>query len=413
MKNETKQPSNVVAFTQQTGHVSHLSKSQKTLTAAAISEGEANGNVVLISNDLSHLGVNQNASSASPTFDDSKFRKTIGSLTAMELRKRYPHEANSHRNMLQRTCRIHVDKRLVSFRDFLLVMGPMPCPGCTVDRIDNDDPWYAPGKIAWADKTTQNNNKSDTKTFRHSKTKETFTTSQLAKRWGVSEAAIHRRFERGWTPDEIIDGKRLPKSFAHAVPESPVQQESKPVAVISPPDTSKFGQLWADLYFKRYKLKVTHLSAKQSKLLAHFAHYCRGDVRYTLEYVFENWYPVALAVEEAKCLNSSPDKPEIEFLATHPQAIVWAVPERPAWRKALDLYNPWQAAKDALRADPYDIDWQPFVDCVMFDCPDNVWFVNLKKVWALYKPCMQPEIFDWLPPRVQKAIASVDPDYEY
>ena len=39
------------------------------------------------------------------------------------------------------------------------------CKTSFAATITNDDPEYAPGKVRWADKKTQNNNKSDTLTF--------------------------------------------------------------------------------------------------------------------------------------------------------------------------------------------------------------------------------------------------------
>jgi hypothetical protein len=73
-------------------------------------------------------------------------------LPAMELRRKYPGEATSHRNMLQRrTTRgatVHPD--LIEFRSFLRIVGAKPTRHHTIDRIDNTDPEYAPGKVRWA-----------------------------------------------------------------------------------------------------------------------------------------------------------------------------------------------------------------------------------------------------------------------
>jgi hypothetical protein len=132
------------------------------------------------------------------------------SLGATELRRRYPREANTHRNMLQRAKTagrtIHPD--FYTFRDFLAHVGPCPCSGATLDRIDNNDAEYGPGKVRWADKRTQNSNKGDTLLFNYSRTGETYAVSRLAKLRKVSPSAIRKRKERGWTDDEIIEGKR-------------------------------------------------------------------------------------------------------------------------------------------------------------------------------------------------------------
>lgn len=138
--------------------------------------------------------------------DDRDF---ISTASAMKLRDRYPAEANTHRNMLARYKQgrvIHPDFK--DFRNFLLCVGPMPGKGMTLDRIHNNDPEYAPGKVRWADRYTQNNNKSDTLTFHYSRTGDIYTTSRLAKLQKVSAAAIRKRRRDGWTDDEIIEGKR-------------------------------------------------------------------------------------------------------------------------------------------------------------------------------------------------------------
>src|SRR5690242_7798856 len=91
----------------------------------------------------------------------------LQNLSANALRKRWPREANSHRNMLQRgpTQGRVIHPAFRNFRDFLLHVGPKPSRGATLDRIDNTDPEYGPGKVRWADKRTQNSNKGDTLLF--------------------------------------------------------------------------------------------------------------------------------------------------------------------------------------------------------------------------------------------------------
>lgn len=131
-------------------------------------------------------------------------------LSKMELRRRYTPEASSHRNMLAREkshgALVHPDFR--DFASFLRLVGPKPAISATIDRIDNGDPEYAPGKVRWADKRTQNNNKSDTLILYYSRTGDTYTVSRLAKLRRVSASTIRKRRQRGWTDDEIIEGKR-------------------------------------------------------------------------------------------------------------------------------------------------------------------------------------------------------------
>lgn len=134
----------------------------------------------------------------------------LGTMSAMALRTKYKGEADNHRNMKQRvkTCGavVHPDFRI--FKDFLRLVGPKPTKKATLDRINNDDPEYAPGKVRWADKATQNSNKGDSLIFTCLTTGRSFTASQLAAKQGVSATAIRKRRKQGWTDAEIIAGHR-------------------------------------------------------------------------------------------------------------------------------------------------------------------------------------------------------------
>lgn len=171
--------------------------------------------------DTTHNGFGY---ASSLTSDDIAYIKTA---SAMTLRVRYRAEAHSHKNMKQR-AKEHgkiVCSSISDFRDFLLLIGPMPQPGMTLDRIDNDDAEYRPGKVRWATKKVQNNNKGDTHVYMLSVNGMKFTTSQLAENFGLTTDAIRKRRERGWSDDEIILGKqkgsepnRKPKSSGY-IPE--------------------------------------------------------------------------------------------------------------------------------------------------------------------------------------------------
>jgi hypothetical protein len=78
------------------------------------------------------------------------------------------------------------------FPDFLAVVGPKPFPKATLDRINNDDPEYAPGKVRWADKWTQSNNRGNTLLYESSDGRQ-FLSSELAKLQEVSPDAIRQR----------------------------------------------------------------------------------------------------------------------------------------------------------------------------------------------------------------------------
>jgi len=119
----------------------------------------------------------------------------IATLTAMELRNRYSREANSHKNMLSRrkTKGAIVHSDFIEFASFLGIVGPMPAKKATLDRIDNNDPEYAPGKVRWADKKTQNGNKSDTIIIHDAKTGQSYSVSQLAKLHSVPADTIRKQ----------------------------------------------------------------------------------------------------------------------------------------------------------------------------------------------------------------------------
>lgn len=185
---------------------------------------------------------------------DTGLEHDLQHLTKMELRRQYPAEANSHRNMLTRSKRrgniVHPD--LQEFRNFLRLVGPMPVSGATLDRIDNTDPEYAPGKVRWADKHTQNNNKGDTLTFHDQQTGEVFTASRLARLQGVDASTIRQRRARGWSDEAIIAGtrsvrikNRLPSPSPRAS-EPRDEHETRPPVRSRPIRDSEFERLAAE-----------------------------------------------------------------------------------------------------------------------------------------------------------------------
>ncbi len=240
-------------------------------------------------------------------------------LSKTDLRKRYPREANSHKHMLERAeshgRTIHPWFR--EFRDFLGFVGPKPCPTATLDRIDNSDPEYAPGKVRWADKRTQSNNKGDTLIFHDPKTSAQFTASRLAKLQQVSQSTIRKRLERGWRDEEIIAGKRLPQT---PVP-SPVLEPKKapaPDNVLSPP----LEGTWLRAINAAYPGEWCALTGKEKKMLRDLAKHCSGGgladhVEDVLDYTIKNWIGFADRAKSYHGAFNTPTKPAIEFLWKH------------------------------------------------------------------------------------------------
>jgi hypothetical protein len=171
---------------------------------------------------------------------DVGFVHDLRHLTKMQLRRKYAAEANSHRNMLARSKQrgdiVHPDLR--EFRDFLRLVGPMPVSGATLDRIDNTDREYAPGKVRWADKQTQNNNKGDTLTIYDQRTDEVYTASRIAKLQGVSASAVRHRLARGWSEAQVIAGTRSspPPASDKQLPPPPslraIEPRAKPTPIV-------------------------------------------------------------------------------------------------------------------------------------------------------------------------------------
>lgn len=87
-------------------------------------------------------------------------------------------------------------------------MGPMTSPGDTLDRIDNDNPAYGPGLCRWADKLVQNNNKGNNLKIIIPVTGEVFTAAQIAKLHGVQTKTVYKWIEIGYTPIEMLAGKK-------------------------------------------------------------------------------------------------------------------------------------------------------------------------------------------------------------
>lgn len=197
-------------FSQSTGHEKMVQKPGEPVvsaTAAPIDVSLTSKSIKSVRASEKTPGTTHNGFpyASSLTADDIAYIKTGSGL-----RDRYPAEANSHRNMKQR-ANGHgktVSPAISEFRDFLLLIGPMPAPGMTLDRIENNDPEYAPGKVRWASKKIQSNNRSNTCVYTLSANRMKFTASQLAEHFGLTTDAIRKRSGRGWSHDEIILGKQ-------------------------------------------------------------------------------------------------------------------------------------------------------------------------------------------------------------
>lgn len=165
-----------------------------------------------------------------------KWANYVNHTPVMTLREQFKQAAHSHKNMLQRvkTHGAVVDPAFKEFKSFLIHMGTPPAKGATLDRIDPQDPEYAPGKVRWADKVTQANNKTSTIIVHDPVTGESYTISQLAKKRGIPPATLRKQRARGASDYELIHGK----SPAYGLK----------AASSDDPETAELRKLFLDLY---------------------------------------------------------------------------------------------------------------------------------------------------------------------
>jgi hypothetical protein len=137
------------------------------------------------------------------------FRAREARTSEAELRLKYPREAETFRRILadHRAGKCDLCPDWQAFKNFILALGPMGPAPRTLDRIDNDDPEYGPGKVRWASATEQARNRSTTTTLRGPDgTVRPLT--EWAKRTGQNPATMRQRRKRGWRDEEIVAGKR-------------------------------------------------------------------------------------------------------------------------------------------------------------------------------------------------------------
>lgn len=147
------------------------------------------------------------------------------SVTDGELRKVYQSEYTAWTNMRSRAKdgKYSYSEEFDDFRDFLHHVGAKPAPSYSLDRIDPSDPEYAPGKVRWATKREQSNNRGNTVSLTYSGQKypklagQTLPLTEWAEICGCSPATLRRRRGNGWSDNEVIDGTResANKPFEH------------------------------------------------------------------------------------------------------------------------------------------------------------------------------------------------------
>ena len=99
---------------------------------------------------------------------------------------------------------ITFDPRWATFENFLADMGERPT-GTSLDRIDNSGP-YGKANCRWATREQQANNRSSNRKVTIQG--ETRTLAQWARHFGINQATVKDRVERGWPLGRAL---KLPK----------------------------------------------------------------------------------------------------------------------------------------------------------------------------------------------------------
>lgn len=128
-------------------------------------------------------------------------------LTATKLGKKYPKTYSTWKNMKQRCKNGYVlDSRFEGFAQFLSLMGPRRGSNITLDRIDHTNPNYSPENCRWANKYTQNQNKSNNVLLTYNGV--TLPASVWARKTKQKPDTVLHRVASGWTDEEAITGVR-------------------------------------------------------------------------------------------------------------------------------------------------------------------------------------------------------------
>ena len=265
------------------------------------------------------------ASNPSTPPNDEPYVIDCRDLTATQLRKKYPREYDTWKNMKQR-AKGHIDPQFENFCDFLACMGP--CKGGTLDRIVPSDPEYALGKVRWADKRTQSVNRRNVRLIQTPDGPKTV--PEIAKLQKVGESTIRMRLKNKWTDAEIWAERRSARTpttpAATPTLNPPVVEDNKAPSIFLPKPDLK--PVWEKAMSEAFPGEWHELSAWVKKQLNDFvllctAGYLVNHAEMLLAHTIKNWQRFTMnAKKDYGAFGSIPSRPTMAFLLKYPGAAV-------------------------------------------------------------------------------------------
>lgn len=137
-----------------------------------------------------------------------------------ELKAMFPAEWNTFRCVRYQRCGVgggyELHPSISTFPRFLGAFGPRPGPDFTLDRLDPNDPMYAPGLCRWGSKLQQSENRRNV-VYLTDNAGKCFSVPEWCRRSGIPIKTLHRRLKLGWTHHDAVHtkvGKRAINSTA-------------------------------------------------------------------------------------------------------------------------------------------------------------------------------------------------------
>lgn len=125
----------------------------------------------------------------------------------LAMRRRCHHQHNYPSYAI--TDPLELDPRWeISFENFIADMGPCPPNKTSIDRIENADGTYGPGKCRWADRFEQNQNKSNNRYLEFAG--ERLVVSEWARRLDIHVQTILWRLRNGRSVEQALSHIRNP-----------------------------------------------------------------------------------------------------------------------------------------------------------------------------------------------------------